>query len=528
MNVVALLSCVLCGVGTHTCWDDALEMGPPAAVLVGIIFAFSPPRFFRLSQLHLPTIQWVPFGLASLHAYFDAGRKSDLRLALAFFTLQALTSGHGAVFLLLAMAALAVYRVASGEPLAFGTRLADIGVPGALLLLPTLLILIPYRQVQVEMGLSRSPDDWISNWSSFLASPSHIHAFVLFARAECANQRDRPGVLLPWISSADSCRRCVRVGGCLRLSGDRRAADEPIGNSPKMLLDLAVLASLAWPCMRDGGRSCPLGWPGRSRVLGARRAAPWLMTGLFVLLRLAVARRRPSDGPGRAQLWRAAVSTWWTTRRSDPRIFYGWLTVVSLWLSAGPLAGLWPRVYWLPGLSFIRVPSRFSLLALLGVAVLAGMGFERLSATVSSKARAVLATFAGALLIVEFAALPLQTVPFRVQIPEVDKWLAGQPKPFVVAELPLANPANLGGWERRHTEYMLHSMAHWQKTVEGYSGLRPARHEQLYSSWCTFRTRPVSAACRRSASTMSCSTPTIIRLTNGRESTRASTCSRHG
>jgi hypothetical protein len=27
---------------------------------------------------------------------------------------------------------------------------------------------------------------------------------------------------------------------------------------------------------------------------------------------------------------------------------------------------------------------------------------------------------------------------------------------------------------------MLHSMAHWQKTVHGYSGIRPALHEQLY------------------------------------------------
>lgn len=28
---------------------------------------------------------------------------------------------------------------------------------------------------------------------------------------------------------------------------------------------------------------------------------------------------------------------------------------------------------------------------------------------------------------------------------------------------------------------MLHSMAHWQKTIEGYSGLRPPLHQELYS-----------------------------------------------
>ena len=171
---------------------------------------------------------------------------------------------------------------------------------------------------------------------------------------------------------------------------------------------------------------------------------------------------------------------------SAARAFYGLLTLVSVWLSAGPLAGLWPLVYWLPGLSFIRVPSRFSLLALLGVGVLAGIGFERLSASLATRTRTVLATIAGALLVVEFAAVPLGTSPYQVQIPAVDRWLAGQPKPFAVAELPMANRANQGAWERRHTEYMLHSMAHWQKTVEGYSGLRPPLHEELYSQLLNF------------------------------------------
>ena len=122
-----------------------------------------------------------------------------------------------------------------------------------------------------------------------------------------------------------------------------------------------------------------------------------------------------------------------------------------------------------------------TMLALLGLAVLAGMGFERLSAFLSPRTRVALAAIAGGLLVAEFAAIPLGTVPYHVEIPAIDRWLAGRPTPFVVAELPLADPANLGARERRHTEYMLHSMAHWQKTVEGYSGLRPPLHEALYA-----------------------------------------------
>src|SRR5262249_14109148 len=60
-------------------------------------------------------------------------------------------------------------------------------------------------------------------------------------------------------------------------------------------------------------------------------------------------------------------------------LFYALLTIVSVWLTVGPPVGLWPLVYWLPGLNFIRVPSRFMLLAILGLAVLAGCGAEHLS-----------------------------------------------------------------------------------------------------------------------------------------------------
>jgi hypothetical protein len=43
-----------------------------------------------------------------------------------------------------------------------------------------------------------------------------------------------------------------------------------------------------------------------------------------------------------------------------------------------------------------------------------------------------------------------------------------------------------GAFERRQTMYMLHSMAHWQKTVHGYSGLRPPLHETLYAEMLSF------------------------------------------
>jgi hypothetical protein len=139
--------------------------------------------------------------------------------------------------------------------------------------------------------------------------------------------------------------------------------------------------------------------------------------------------------------------------------------------------GLWPHVYWLPGFNFIRVPSRFMILGMLALAVVLGAGFDRLLA--ASRRRGVAAAVLGALLLAEYASMPLYSVPFAVEIPAIDRWLDTLPKPFAIAEVPVPSPGNKGAYERQQTMAMLHSTAHWQKTIHGYSGIRPALHQRL-------------------------------------------------
>ena len=92
--------------------------------ICGLVFGFAPPRFLRIDQLHLTSVQWIPFCLAYAHRYVRTRRAFDLRVALAFLSLQLLTSGHGAVFLLAALAGLVVYLLATGEPVQFRERCA--------------------------------------------------------------------------------------------------------------------------------------------------------------------------------------------------------------------------------------------------------------------------------------------------------------------------------------------------------------------------------------------------------------------
>jgi hypothetical protein len=177
-NLAAMLSCVLCGVGAYVL-ARRVGLSVAAAVICGIIFECAPPRFFRIEQINLSNVQWIPFGLAALHAYLDGGRKRDLRLAAGYVCLQALSSGHGAVFMGISLLLFVLYRLLLGEPLRMVRRVQDLGVVGAALLLSPIVAFLPYRAVQHEVGMRRGLGTWESNYGAFLASPSHVHRFLL-------------------------------------------------------------------------------------------------------------------------------------------------------------------------------------------------------------------------------------------------------------------------------------------------------------------------------------------------------------
>jgi hypothetical protein len=151
----------------------------------------------------------------------------------------------------------------------------------------------------------------------------------------------------------------------------------------------------------------------------------------------------------------------------------------TLWLAVGPPLGVWRWVYWWPGLSFVRVPSRFMLLGMLALAVLAGYGVDHIAAAWPNRRRAK-ATVIGGLLLAEFAFAPLQGIAYRADPPALDRWLDTRPKPFAVVDLPVPDSSSFARRDQVAAEYMLHSMAHWQPILEGYSGVYPPDYPDLY------------------------------------------------
>ena len=472
LNAVILLSCALCGLGAYVL-GRRIGLGAPASLLCGMVFAFAPARFFRNPQLHIGAVQWLPFGLASMHAYLDRGEKRHLRWAAAFLCLQVLTSGHGAMFSIVALVVLLGLRMALGDVTLPFRMLRDLGIVGIALLAPAVLMYLPYRAVQVEMGLRRGLGSWESAFDAFFASPTPAHVWLrsLLTATDpnaTAHAFLFPG-FLPLVLAVVALAWWPRRGTVTRLlDADRtwlRLA---------FVCEAAALVALALALFVTVNGPLVVRYEG-TRLFAARSATrAWMAFALLAGLRSILRSRAPLNVGTRLSRFLERLSAWARRWRLDPRTYYTLVVVVSVLLTLGPPLGIWGYVYWLPGFSFIRASSRFMVLGTLGVAVLAGLGFERMTPRLTASKRNILAGVLGAWLVWEFA-IPLQPTPFRVEIPESDQWLARQRKPFTVVELPVYPSV------RYHTAYMLHSMAHWQKTVHGYSGFEPPLHTDLYA-----------------------------------------------
>jgi hypothetical protein len=343
----------------------------------------------------MTAVQWIPFTLGFLHSYFEHGRRRDLLLALACFSLQALSSGHGAAFLAVSIVLLVSWRIAFGQPVAWRQWLRDCGATGAYLIAPSFWILLPYRAAQTEAGLRREyPAEAMPGLADYLASPSQLHVYLQHQLFGKSINSDAIVFLFPGI----------------------------------VLLVLAAIAVVSWRPVRRTLRADVIGF--------------FLLTAIVALL-----------------------------------MFTTWPVPV------------WSYVYSLPGFNFIRVPSRFVVIVLLSLAMLAAAAFDRMTAAWSMRSKAAGAGLLTALLLMEYNSYPFNGVPFAIDLPAVDRWLDTQPKPFAIAEVPLPSAGDAGAYERSQTRAMLHATAHWQKTVHGYSGIRRPLHDRLYEVLTTFPER---------------------------------------
>lgn len=388
LNAVLLLSTLLTALG---CDRLARVCGASrrGALLAGIAGGLSGARLTRLTQAHLATLHLIPWALAFGIRYVREGRRRDLLACLGLFTLQAITSGHGGLFLALALALLFGAALLCGR-LKAQTAMRDCGFAGLLLLAANIPFVIPYYEVRGQVGLTRMIEDaegYAPTPRAWLESPTRTQTLI--------NSK-----LAPLMTEADPANAAL--------------------------------------------------FPG------------FVLFALVLVAGHGFVRNRES--------------------RAFSTAFMISLAAVTIWLALGPSFGLYRLCYALiPGFDLIRVPSRFFLLALTALSTLAALGLDRVR-------RPALAWTIVALAALECVPVPWASPRDPIVTPPIDAWLASQPRPFRVLELPLPNPDNSLRQARFNSEFMIHGAAHWQPMVNGYSSLVPPLHIKLFPELHEFPT----------------------------------------
>ena len=177
------------------------------------------------------------------------------------------------------------------------------------------------------------------------------------------------------------------------------------------------------------------------------------------------------------------TGTAWRDRRARMLLA---MAAAGVLLSFGPAL---PPYRWLYDhvalLQGIRAPSRYGILALSGLAGLAGFGLARIEDALGSRGLgrggAVVAILAFTLVSVEAARAPREDrlVPAQSQVYAL---VAQLPDPAVLAEVPVYRP-NQGF---RNAEYMLASTRHWKPMVNGYSGFQPESYHRMADAMRSF------------------------------------------
>ena len=176
-------------------------------------------------------------------------------------------------------------------------------------------------------------------------------------------------------------------------------------------------------------------------------------------------------------------------RRREAAVLYGGLTLTAAWASFGPDAGLYALLYRvIPTFSLLRAPSRFGIVVVFSLCVLASVGLawllERTRRPALLAAVCVAIAFAEAQVPIAFGHTLDSHPAYRL--------LATLPDGPVL-ELPVYSRA-LGF---RRARYMLDSTTHWKPLVDAYSDHIPPDFDARAEALADFPSRSALADMKR-------------------------------
>lgn len=469
-NLLVFLAFPLSGLGAAAV-ARACGISRLGSLTAGAVYAFAPYHWGQLSHLQVLSYQWIPPTLWAFDRLLASPRPARAVLFLAAYTLHVTGGSYLAYMIHVPLLVLLLNRV-PGEPgwrglaapPALRTLLPTAGLAAAL----TAGVFLPYLRATGPLGL-----DWgAENYRIFGATiPSLLTPSPFNWHFE---------LLAPPLS---------RLG--LAYGGDDWFAEKSLflGFLPSALLLIG-----SWRLLRP--RRASLRLSPRTAGLAALALALFVAADLFTLGRWPRGAYELLQRPGAVytvlgMAFLATLTTWavlWMRTRKpvEPRSVPPRPLERGLLLSGGAALLLcFPLVYEpfsevLPGMSSMRVPTRFFPFALLAAALLCARGLDTVTAQLAdARARRLAALAVFALLVVELAPRPIpwHAVAAPDELPEVYAWLSTQPGVEAVLELPLLPPPG-------EVHYMYRATVHWKPIVNGYSGHVPPHYSRLTSLCC--------------------------------------------
>lgn len=466
-NLLFILSFFVRGLGMYLLAKH-LVRSRPGAFLAALIFAFFPYNLAHISHLEIISFGWIPLCFLFIHRFFEKPTWGNAFGVGLFFTLQLLTCAYYGEYLGFAAGLLflvSAVRTGAWRRAGFWARTAGLAALIGAVLGP---YLYGYLAVHGRMLFER-PLWEIKQFSAelqhFLASAPWS---VVWGRltGTLGNQETQLYLgIVPVVLTV--------LGIVWKRTDVRRTADpDSPGRRPRgfrwwdganvgfFLFILAVGLT--------GGFSLDLGI---TTVSAHNLKKPFLVLLVSLVVRWLADRT----------LRRRAARF---LRSLEPaQRFYAGLTVASWLLAFGPvirvlgrevIAGPYAFLYnWIPGFKGLRVPGRFVVLVMLGLALSSAAALAAWHGRVGPGRRRTFLT-AGLCLavLVDFAAVPIPLVKVETgkTLPSIYLAVRALPPGAVLIELPM--PAR-DAEEYHEAIPTYRSTFHWRKLVNGYSGYSP-------------------------------------------------------
>jgi hypothetical protein len=379
-NVTLLASYVLSGLGAYFL-AYTLTRRHDAAFVAGLAFAFAPYRLAQLPHIQVLCAYWTPACLAALHRYDRERTTKWAALAAGAWFMQAMSNGYYLLFLSVLLVLWFAWFAAGRWPLAAWTRIAGFFVVAAVLLLP---VLAGYKRILQDTYDYHRGLEEIQHFSADAAGL--LNASQELLAWGWLNVFPKPeGELFPGLALAALALSAVVASRPLRTGAESPRVRTVRRVMAALFLLFAVAALMpivygAWRLTIGGVRILSIARPDKPVTLALFAAIAWLAT----LPRVVQAAR------GRRPLLfyaAAAFAMWVLALGPDPTVMghrllyqapYGWLMRA-------------------PGFEGLRVPSRFWMMSLACLSVLAAFAVDRLG----GRTRRIVMTIAAMGLVVD-------------------------------------------------------------------------------------------------------------------------------